>query len=53
MTNIVEGERKIFHDINKMKGFMSRELNFQKILKEIQSSEERSNYPHIPKESNE
>ena len=53
MSIIVEGERKIFHDINKMIEYMPRKPTHEKILEAIQRTEEGSNYPQaLERETN-
>ena len=45
---IVEGKRKTFHDINRLKEFMSRKPALQRILEAMQRAEGRK--PTIPKQ---
>ena len=50
MSIIVEGERKIFDDINKIIEYMSRKPTLWRILESIQRKEESNNYPQAPRE---
>ena len=52
MSIIIEGERKMFHDINKMKACMPRNPTLQKIPEAVQRTKARSNYPQAARESN-
>lgn len=52
MSIIIEGERKSFHDINKLKEYMSGKPTLQRILEAIQRTEERSNQPQAPRKRN-
>ena len=52
MLILVEGKRKIFHDMNKMKEYISGKPNLQRILETIQKAEERSSYPQAPGKGN-